>query len=140
MSAHSGRSGAVYVGTKKAIALSEWNFNINTDTERLTVMQSGGWKLSMFKLSDFSGTATGKWDLEDIVNTGQQDIQNYILLGGLNSTATPLTLNLYTDYANTLYYTGKVVVKNLRVTCEANGVVGVEFSFDGTGKAEYKTA
>lgn len=144
MTMYSGRLGYVTVGTpaKKCVTLTEWNLDVNADTETLEYFGNNGWKAAMSNMVDWSATARGFWDMDDATDTGQQDMQNNLLGLTAGMVPTDVAVQFWVEdngATHKHYDSTAAVIKSLNVKCNANGIVEVEFSFEGNGAIDYST-
>src|SRR5512146_1921305 len=93
----SGRNGGVKVGTNQAVSLSDWSLDIKANTEQIDAFGASGWKSAMYMMSDWSGSASGYWDMTTTTDQSLQfDLQNNILCITAGD-PTAVTLDLYVD-------------------------------------------
>lgn len=130
MAVYTGYGGSVKVGTNTVAELGEWSLDINADTQDTTSLGSTGWRSYVVTLKNWSGSASGRWDMTD--TNGQKALQD-ALLGG-----TTVTLNLYID--STKRYSGTAVITKVSVSTSADGVAEVSFDFQGTGALTYSAS
>lgn len=129
MVAVSGRAGSFRLddGSAKTVGLcTEWNLDISTDTEVITAFGSSGWKERMYMMSEWTGSASVKWDIAD---AGQLAIQTKMLTPG------SVTVKLYVD--GTHYYSGTAYFKGWNIKNVANGIIEADVQFEGSGAVTY---
>lgn len=134
MAAISGRLGSLVVndGSANTVGLcTEWTLDINTDTEEITAFGSAGWKERMYMMSEWSGSATVKWDAAD---AGQSSIHKKGF-GMISGTIGSVTISLYVDAAK--HYEGVAFIKSMSIKTPANGIVEADIQFEGSGALAY---
>lgn len=122
-----GKGGAVYVtGTPdtKISLLTEWSLTIERDSYDASIM-GDEFKSSVIGTAGWSGSCNGYFDVEN--DPGQTLLQNAVLNGA------QLTLELHINNGASVYV-GKVNPSNIEITNPAEGIVGWNFSFKGTGQ------
>ncbi len=129
MAVFTGYGGKVMVGTATVAELSEWDLDISLDTEQTNAFQDQ-WKEYTPTLKEWSGKASGRWDMTD--TTGQKALQD-AMLGG-----TTVTIKLYID--NTKNYSGTAIIDKISIKTSAEGVAEVDFSFKGSGALTYSAS
>jgi hypothetical protein len=124
MSAHAGRSGAVYLAIESAtgvatscIKLNAWTLDRSTDTFEVTAFGDTN-KTYVQGLADLKGTLTGVWD----------DSETKPFAGAISSTG--VKLYLYPDITNspTKYAYGTAWL-NASIETPVNGAVKLTSSF-----------
>lgn len=122
-----GKGGAVYVtGTPdtKISLLTSWSLSIQRDSYDASVM-GDEFKSSVVGLASWSGSCEGFFDVED--DPGQTLLQNAVLLG------TQLTLEFWVD-GGASKYVGLVNPSGIEISNPAEGIVGWNFNFQGSGE------
>lgn len=138
----SGRNGGVKVGTNQAVSLSDWSLDIKANTEQIDAFGASGWKSAMYMMSDWSGSASGYWDMTTTTDQSLQfDLQNNILCITAGD-PTAVTLDLYVDTTGGAikHYSGSALISKFSIKTEANGLNKVELSFEGNGTLTYETS
>lgn len=134
MTAISGRNGKVTFndGSLKTLGqCTEWDLEIQTDTEDIAIFGNNGWKDKMYMMSSWSGSLNCKWDMTD---AGQSALQAKIL------TPASITLNLIVDNSGGdthKLYSGTAYIKSISIKTPANGIVEADIQFEGTGALTY---
>jgi hypothetical protein len=119
---YSGTEGGAKVGTAEVADLDSWDLTINANLLKTTAY-GDDWKRSKPGLKDWSGKASGRWNLGD--TQGQAAFQQ-ALLGG-----TQVNITLAIDDTKT--YIGQCWVSSMGVKSAVDSTVDVDFSFDGEG-------
>jgi hypothetical protein len=147
MASVSGRVAAVKVdvsGTKSAITqISEFNLDINTDTEEQVFFGAGGWKRKIYMFSDWSGSLSGKWDTPNVTSgkEGQNKLQAWILDPSATGADKGVRMEFYIDDGTSkkVYY-GYAMVKGQSMKTSATSSADVSFNFEGNGRIAYSAS
>lgn len=128
MAAISGHKGAIRSETKTIGRLQSFSLNINNSI--IDVSELGkDWKEYIEGVKDWSGSASGYLDYEDIM---QKQITDSIISGATTS------LELDFKVHENLVLTGSVLIASLSITVSTSDKVGVSFNFTGNGAISKK--
>lgn len=126
MAAIAGFGGSVTIGSHVVAELGEWDLTADRDLLDTSVFGSS-WKQQTYGQGNWSGKASGYWDMTDTL--GQVVLQNDLLNGTTGSIQ--LTAN------GTNNYTGTILIKEIAIKAQNNAIVTIDISFEGTGALSY---
>ena len=128
----SGKNGKVVYGSTQIASITDFDMDVEVETDRFATSDSAGWKLTVDGVQSASGTANWKRDNAALAAFSGSGSGNVFPSQGGTSTAT-VTLNLYED--STHFWAVPAKLKNLKVKVDMNtgAAVGGSFGFESTG-------
>lgn len=122
MATHSGKLGAVYVGSNAVAEIRDWSLEITGETTEDTVM-GDSWRSHKPTLNSWTSSFSAFWDETD--TNGQQTL----------TAGAEITLNLYPEGNSTsnTYWTGAAIVTSVTKNASYDGMVEASFSVTGNG-------
>ncbi len=128
----SGKQGNFEWAAGHVANFDEWSVSVDVNMLDVTTFSTGTlqWRDMIPGLSGFTGTASGNFDVD---STGLDDLRV--------ATLTPATgtAKFEMDKDGGEHFTGGVYVQTMGHTAPIDGVVEVDFSFQGTGALTYTT-
>lgn len=124
MASHAGKEGTVKLGSNAVAEVTEWSITTSGDVaEDTSIDNTDGWRTYKSTFNSWAGSLTCHWDESD--TNGQEALD----IGG------SVTLNVYPegDSSGDVYFSGTAIVTGIERSADINGIVGAQFSFQGTG-------
>jgi hypothetical protein len=122
MAAHSGKSGAVYVGAVAVAEIKDWSLEESGGVVTSTTM-SDEWVKNVATQKSWTSSFNAFWDLS--ASNGQNDL-------GVGSS---ITLNLYPDgnTSTNTYWSGNCIITSVSKSASFDGLIEASFSVTGNG-------
>ena len=122
MTAHVGKSGAVYSGANAVAEVLTWSIDVTANTVSDTAM-GDDWETHQVTTKSWSGSLECNWDPSD--STGQDTL----------SEGAEVTLNLYPtgNTSSNTQFSGTAIVTGVSRNGSTTEIVKLSVSFQGTG-------
>ena len=123
-----GFQGSCTIGGTVITEAKIWSLDVSQETADTTNFSGNGWKTSEATLKTWSGSITVLFD--GGADSGQSDLIDAVTSG---ASVNLELLTGATGSGSAEKFTGDAIVTTMPITNDVNGIIEVQFSFEGTG-------